>query len=362
MRRFLEPSQLRLRAAVPTVAALVAVAAVGGLMLERLCGASTDSVGAASARAGADAYLELLDASSDELGATLGSLSLDEELTAAVASRDARRVLAVAGARFHDLRLHHGISHWSYWEPEPVGSGARALRNLVRLATPTLRGDVVERETLARAVRDQALVSGVELGYTGFGLRAVAPLRDGARVVGYAELGRNLELLVADMTRLTGDEFVVALDKSLIDPRRWSAARAVRGELNNWDDHRELVLTGNPAHAGGVTRAVLGPDLPAGGVSLGPWVEGQRTFARGAFPLRDAAGRRVGAVVAFRDVTDLARRSAALRRRAMVELAGAVVLSVLALGIAFELLVVRAGRVPGAPRPRTPGPPPRAGH
>lgn len=344
--------------AAPVLLVLAAVAAVGWVSIERVLGASADAAGLAAARAGADAYVELIRTSSDELGATLGSLVEDEALTAAVAARDVRRILALAGPLFHDLRLHHGITHWSYWEPEPAGSAVRALRSLVRLGTPTLRGDLVERETLARAVKDHALVFGLDLGYTGFGLRAVTPLHAGGRVVGYGELGRNVELLLADMARRTGDEFAVALDKRRIEGRRWAAARAARGERNNWEDRADLVLAGNPAHAEAVPAPLFGEAGPQEEVaSLGTYDEGRRTFARGAFPLRDAAGRRIGAVVVFRDVTELARRGEQVRRRAALELALAVVAGAAALGLAVELLVVRAARPPRAPRSREGGAP-----
>lgn len=347
-----EPAELRLRMALPSVAALAAVAAVGWLSVDRLCRAGTDVAGGAAARASASAFADLVDTSSEELGATLGSLASDGELSAAVAARDARRILAAAGPRFHDLRLHHGITHWSYWEPEPAGTRVTGLRNLVRLGTPTLRGDLVERETLARAVRDHALVSGIELGYTGFGLRAVTPVHDRGRLVGYGELGRNVELLLAELTRRTGDHFVLAVDKREVEARRWAAARAAHGERNNWDDREDLVLAGNPAHAEGVPSFPLAAALAESGGGLAAFTQGGRTFARGVFPLRDGAGRRLGAVFVFRDVTELARRSAELRRRAAATLAIAALLAAAALGFAYEQLVVRPSRVPRAPRRR----------
>lgn len=361
MRALPAPAQLRLRMALPAALAVALVASFGWRTIDALSRAGIDALGLAAGRAGAESLVRLGEASSEELGATLGSLARDPELTEAVAARDARRVLAAAGPLFHELRRHHGITHWSYWEPEGAATAVTGLRNLVRLGTPTLRGDVVERETLARAVREHALVYGIELGYTGIGLRVVAPVRRGAELVGYGELGRDVDVLLLELTGRTGDAYIAAVDKRCVERRRWAAARAAHGERDDWDDREDFVLVGNPTHARGVpSRTTF--DEAAGGapISLPAWVDGQHTYARGAFPLRDGAGRRLGVVFAFRDVTALAARSAELRRQAGVALVLVAALALAALGIAFELLVVRAGRILQAPRPRPgplPGPP-----
>jgi hypothetical protein len=336
-------TRLRLRMATATVASLLGVAAVGWIVIDALCRASLESEGSAAARAGAETLAEIVRSSSDELGATLGSLAGDGALSEAVEARDARRILAVAGPRFHELR-RHGITHWSYWQPEPAGSTVRGLRNLVRLGTPTLRGDLVLRETLARVAREKALSVGLELGYTGFGLRAVAPIRRGDRVVGYAELGRNVEVLVAELARRTGDEFAVVLHKADLDEARWASARAARGERNDWSDLPALVLAGSPAHAHAIPPVSIGDLGVDGGGDLGPGlhVEAHRTFARGVFPLQDGGGRRIGAVFVFRDVTELARRSASLQRRGFAGLGLGLLVASAVIGAVFELLVARA--------------------
>jgi hypothetical protein len=333
--------------AVPVVAALVLVAAAGWWTLERIAATTSDVIASAAVGAASETFLELVRTSTEELAAILGSLADDGELTDAVASRDSRRLLAAAGPRFHELRLHHGLTHWNYWEPEQPGE-PKALRNVIRLGTPTLRGDLVERETLARVAREKALVSGLELGYTGFVLRVLAPVRQGDRVVGYVELGRDVGTLLGEMKRRTGDDFALVLDKRRIDPRRWASARAARGERNDWADRDDLVLVRNPTLGDSVLAAAVLPDaLPDGGKPLGVHREGARTFAHAAFPIHDAAGQKVGAVYVFRDVTAVAARARALRREGLAAVAFVVALAAAACGAAFEWLVVRGRRGQG---------------
>jgi hypothetical protein len=341
--------------AVPVVASLLAVATIGAWTTGYTARESAEAMSRAAVAAAVEAFVDMVHRESDELAATVGSLAQDRVLAEAVRTRDPRRILAEAGPAFHDLRLHHGITHWNYWEPEAAPS-ATALRNVIRLGTPTLRGDLVERETLARVAREKALVTGLELGYTGFVLRALAPVTDGREVVGYVELGRDVAVLLAELRRRTGDDFALVLDKGTIEARRWATARAARGERNDWADRDDLVILRSPSAGAALPAELVRPEkLPDGGAGLGLREEGGRTWAHGAFPVRDAASRKVGAIHVFRDVTELAASGRALRDRGLRLLAVAVAVGVLVIGAAFEWLValplrrgLERGGAPGA--------------
>ncbi len=308
-------SGLRARMAAAVVAGVLLVAGVAWAAFERACAENNAAMARVAVRTAAAAFVELLRASSDDLGAMLGALEHDRALTRALEARDSRRLLVAAGPTFQEFRTRHGITHWNYWEPEAAGTGVRELRNVVRLGTPTLRGDLVERETLARVAAQKALVTGLELGYTGFVLRALAPVRDGERVVGYAELGRDVGTLLSGLKARTGDDFALVLDKRYIEPRRWASARAANGERNDWDDRDDLVLVRNATRADAALGVPLPPEgLPDGGTALGIVREGDEVFARGAFPVRDIGGRKVGAVYVLRNVTELTLRARELRR------------------------------------------------
>jgi hypothetical protein len=214
-----------------------------------------------------------------------------------------------------------------------------------------MRGELSERVTLDRVIHEKALVTGLELGYTGFVLRALAPVRAAGRIVAYAELGRDLASFLADMRGRTGDDYGLLLDKGHMEARRWASARAARGERNDWGDLPDVVLAKSTGRSERLFSDVFRPeDLPDEGRVLGLIREDGHAFARGAFPVRDAGGENVGAVVAVRDVSVLVAEVSAARRRANRTVGALLAGLVLGVGLAFEALVIRGA---GASR-RTP--------
>jgi hypothetical protein len=72
--------------------------------------------------------------------------------------------------------------------------------------------------------------------------------------------------------------------------------------------------------------------LPAGGMFLGEAEEGGRTFARGALPVSDASGHRVGILVVRRDVSRMHENMTGARQRVIA-------LLVVVAGLAAAFLV-----------------------
>ena len=341
---------LRLKMAAPIVMGMLLLAAAGWWTTDRVCEANLVAISRVAIRTAAENLVDMLRTSSEDMGAMLGALARDRELTRAVAARDHRRLLALAGPTYQEFRARHGITHWNYWEREEPGAEGAALRNVIRFGTPAMHGDLVERVTLARVSREKALVTGVELGHTGFALRALAPVRDGERVVGYAELGREVGTFLSGMKSRSGDDFGLVLDKRFIDARRWASARAAHGERNDWNDRDDLLLVRDTTH-GGVFADPAPPDaLPDGGTALGLASDGGRTFVRGAFPLHDVSGRKIAAVYVLRDVTELVTEVRRVRRNGVAALGAIAVVLAAVVGAVFEVLVIRGAMGPSPER------------
>ena len=160
------------------------------------------------------------------------------------------------------------------------------------------------------AERTSEAAWGAELGPLGaFTLRYVEPWREEGRLLGYLELGMEVEGLVDELARATKLDLVTILRKEYTTKAKFEAGRQAFDFAGQWDDYRDFVVAHQPF-----------PDLP---VAVEDWIEqGHAPFAqlpesivrRGANSflcsmthLPDAAGYDVADFIMMRDVTALVK-------------------------------------------------------
>jgi hypothetical protein len=245
----------------------------------------------------ANAALKALEQSEvDKLAATLDALIAEPQLADAFRARDRARLLALAAPRFRELSARQSITHWYFLEPEP------SRTCFLRVHAPELHGDVVARETFSRAIETHEIGYGTELGKTAFAHRVVKPFRVAGELVGYMELGEEIDHFLERISAVTGDDFGLLVEKHRVD--RAELAR-VRGE-DRWDERPDVVLVDSTMW----NERMIDLGMPIGalpdtGALAGEWDDGARTFVGGAFPVRGAGGETVAAVYVRHDVTAL---------------------------------------------------------
>ena len=155
-----------------------------------------------SIRSASAAFAEVERTSTELMSASIAAVMRDPEVRAGVLARDPARLLALSQPLYRDWRGRFGITHWNYWELEQAGDmNAKGLRNILRVGTPDMHGDFVERITLARVARERRLVSGLDLGFTGLVLRVLVPVEEGGRSIGYLELGKEISGFLGQKSR-----------------------------------------------------------------------------------------------------------------------------------------------------------------
>jgi len=241
-------------------------------------------------------YQSALARRSEKLGAALEVILGDEQLQAALRARDRDALLKRTLPLFEQLRDQYGITHFYFEDAARI--------NVLRVHQPERHGDAIDRTTTLTAEKTGKTATGVELGVFGtFTLRAVASMRDKAGVVGYVELGQEIEDVLHGIKDVIGIDNLLVIDKQFLVREDWESGMRRLGLNADWDRlpgaviaHQTLGLSQEQ-----INHILLPAKSPGSIKEL--QIDGKHYYTD-ATPVEDAAGRKVGKLVILRDMTE----------------------------------------------------------
>ncbi|MDH4320340.1 MAG: response regulator [Desulfobulbaceae bacterium] len=241
-------------------------------------------------------FANMLDERQLFIGSLLDEYSRDDRLIQAYRSRDREKLLAVTQPIFNKIRDKYQITHFYFIDSD---------RNcFLRVHNPPRRGDTINRFTMMRAVRTNGPAAGIELGPFGtFTLRVVQPWRVDGNLLGYIELGTEIEYITPAIKNCLGVEILVAIDKSYLTEKGWQEGLRMTNRTGNWQlfPHHAIVdqtTTDIPA--------ILFEQLQKARQEprhddYFTATSNDRTFNGGISALTDTGGRHVGEFIVLRD-------------------------------------------------------------
>ena len=223
------------------------------------------------------------------------SLRRDEELQRRWLAGDRAALLSYSRPLFDEMQSRCQVTHLYFHRMDQTC--------FLRVHDPNFYGDRIDRAILDRAARGEASSWGVELGPLGtFAMRLAQPWRIDDDLVGFIELGEDIEGIVTRIKHVLEVELVVAVDKSFLDRAAWERGMKMLGREANWDLLSSVVVS---SHTFGpaVSRPIMSRTVGAYGEKtlFEETVEGRR-FRGGAIVLADAADRPVGRVIILCDI------------------------------------------------------------
>ena len=244
-------------------------------------------------------FQNLENADINKMSAVLEAILSNDAFTGSYSEAGRQALYARAKPLFERMKSEYRFTLWQYNNPEPVGTV------FLRLHHPDQFGDPLRRWMYDECVRTKSRVAGKELGHSGFALRVMMPQLDRqGHVLGYVEVGEQIGRFFDIMRTQTGNQYGLALKKSLLQRDKWIDFRKSQEKPDNWDDQPDTVVADRTSQDNALMSAPIPIDgIPEGGEILGRVSSGGAIYSRGVFPVFSADGKRSGEVVVAKDMT-----------------------------------------------------------
>ncbi|MCP3901433.1 MAG: PAS domain S-box protein, partial [Desulfobacteraceae bacterium] len=241
----------------------------------------------------------------------------DTGLKKALKRRDREYLLTEYEPLFKQVRDKHNITHFYFHDPDRI--------NLLRVHNPAKHGDLINRHTAIGAEQTGEIAYGVELGPLGtFTLRVVQPVFEGDTLIGYLELGKEIEDVLLEINQRFGVELIVSIHKHDLVRENWETGMTILNRKGDWNRFSEEVLiystlSSFPDEILQSMSAKVKTDI----TELTERKFNNKIFQVMQKPMDDISGARVGYMIILHDIT--ATKTAQSRLMANV-IAGALLL------------------------------------
>ncbi len=246
------------------------------------------------------------------LSSTLEVLVQDEQIKMFFLRRNRDILFHHVSPLFKNLEKRYQITHWYFISPEPE------KKVFLRVHSPKIFGDEVNRFTYNNSVSKKDFGVGKELGQTAFALRVVLPYYYLGRLIGYMELGQEIDHFFKIMKEQSGNDFGLLIKKEYLDGKNWGNIRKTKGLANNWNDHKDVVLVDQTFKDDKLIKINKKiEDISDEGIILEQITKDSSVYVRGIFPLYDAAKRKVGGVFVIKNITKIYNKTQSLKYQAI---------------------------------------------
>jgi len=242
-------------------------------------------------------FESLLDQRAQIMLVQLEQLAESAELQQLMLQQDREQLLKASQTTFRRLLVHLHISHFYFHNPDKTV--------FLRVHNPDRHSDLISRYSLRQAATSQKPAYGIELGPLGtFTLRTVIPWYQGDRLLGYLELGEEIELLINNFFQLKDTVLVHTISKKYLDREKWTVGmQMLDKDPSDWDllEDRIVIQSSQPELLPKIVEVLqLQNDSSNDSFRID---HADKNYQGQLQPLLDSAGHRVGDFIVLRDVT-----------------------------------------------------------
>ena len=321
--------RLKYQILAPVGLALLLLVCVFGLVFQNHLASREALNTQATGRQVEDIWQGLRDESISQLAWFAEETKRNGTLRDAMQRGDRSALLAEAQPMLARMQQYFGISHWYFIAPD--------RRVLLRVHEPSKSGDLIQRKTLAAAATTGQAASGLELGLMAtYTLRHVIPWEQDGKLIGYIELGMEIEWFARQIKRLTHLEVLTAVNKAHSSEENFLFGKKALGLSGNWGDYRNFAVLSQTLDTMPADLGRLWEETPGGNregiIKVG---RGKRVWTGLIIPLADYEGRPAASMAILSDVTE--SRQTGLRQLVIAVLAASGLAIVLFLALSRRL-------------------------
>jgi len=218
------------------------------------------------------------------------------KLEKALINRDRHGLKLIAEPIFQHLKTKYDITHFTFIAPDRT--------NIIRLHDPALYGEKVNRYTAIKAEKTGKTSFGIELGLLGtFTLRVVEPWYYHQKLIGYIELGMDIDHIVQRIKKTIDVLPYVLIDKRFLQQNYWEAGRKMLEFEGNWNILPYYIINHSSKDIPqSLIRIFSNNDFKQRNVYIVQSSSGSKHNV-GFFPLIDASSKEVGIMVIIDNYT-----------------------------------------------------------
>ena len=200
---------------------------------------------------------------------------------------------------FLELKQKHGITHFYFHDA--------SRKNILRVHNPKKHGDLIDRFTAIEAERTRGVSSGIELGTLGtFTLRVVQPVFDDGEIIGYIELGKEIEDILEHIHETHNIELALLINKNFLPREKWENGLRLLGRTGDWNRFKDFVLIySSLAKLPEGVDSFVGDGKHIHHAELGRIEINDKLFYVEKRPLKDVSSKGIGEIILLNDMTDI---------------------------------------------------------
>ena len=291
---------LKKRIILPLIAAGLCVFVTGAYFVTHLEEHLKNDVVTQESKAMQSHLQSALDTKAEVMEAILRFIAQDRGLVDALQSGDRQDLLMRSASIYERLHKQHNITHFYFHDAQRI--------NLLRVHKSDKYGDSINRLTALAAEKSGAMFSGIELGPLGtFTLRSVLPVFYGSQLLGYIELGQEIDDLIQEAHTMFQVDLFMLIDKQYLVQSEWETDMQMLGRPFDWNSLSASVLVSQSLQniPVGLLNSIS-EDQGATDIRIRQDVDlnGRRYWA-GIIPVLDAGERELATLVVLHDMTQL---------------------------------------------------------